>query len=351
MLNDEIYAGVYYANRFTTIEDEHGKKKVVRTPREEWIPIAVPAIVPRDLWERCQERLARGRTEAVRGHGKYNYLLARRCTCRICEYAVVGNTDTKKVGQAYYFCRSKRFDVIRKGCDLPYFRVDDTDYTVWEYIKRLLNDPRAMLASMQEAQEVQRKQHADLERRIREVDELIAQHQNDLDELVRDYREARSKLLYETLERQAQEVEEQITGLRNRREQYLAQLNERVLSDQEIQSLEEFAAEVRPKLPMADYALKRMIIERLSFYFQLTVENGQRVVYIIWLTYEFPEPIEGAQSGRRGSRGQPGSGSGGNHADMASLGGLENVLRYTTCRSSPWMATSVDARMGGRAPS
>jgi site-specific DNA recombinase len=315
-LRDEIYAGVYYANRYTVIEQEDGTKKTIRQPKEAWIPSQVPAIVSRDLWQRCQDRLDRGRRESAREHGKWQYLLARRATCRRCGYAVQGNTKTTPKFEGYYYCRSKRYDVLKGNCGMPYFRVDSTDAAVWAFIKRLLENPRAMLATMQGAQEEQRKVHGELQERIRELDEMIAEQTSELEVLVRDYRKSKGTVLFEVMERQANEIAAHIEGLKARKERYRAQLEVHVLSDEEIRSLEEFAAEVRPKLENAPFELKQLVVERLNFTFELAVENDEKVVYIHWLIYQFKETLERLKRSVEG-----------NEPDQADFGSLENVDR------------------------
>ena len=42
-----------------------------------------------------------------------------------------------------------------------------------------------------------------------------------------------------------------------------------------------------PGSPHATYKDKREIVEALKFMFEFTVENGQKVVYVLWYTYDF----------------------------------------------------------------
>src|SRR5258708_2797734 len=56
ILRDETYAGVAYAGRVRVVAKD-GKKRPVAQDKSTWIPIEVPAIVPRDLWQAAQYQL------------------------------------------------------------------------------------------------------------------------------------------------------------------------------------------------------------------------------------------------------------------------------------------------------
>ena len=69
MLSNETYLGVKYSNTMRCVREyanpiygiKHSTKKMVPRSREEWIGIEVPAIIPRDLFERVQKRRAANR--------------------------------------------------------------------------------------------------------------------------------------------------------------------------------------------------------------------------------------------------------------------------------------------------
>lgn len=280
IVRDEIYAGVYYANKTTTVE---GVKQ--ENPKEEWIAIEVPAIVSRELWERCQERLARAKRDAVRRNAKYDYLCTRLATCRLCGYSIF--TSVPNPNMRYYVCNSKHHRLVRGKCSLPHMRVDVVDTAVWTFTTQLLEDPQAMLAAMREAQREQRQQQTPLLQRVAELEELIAEKDLELAALVRDYRKAKGTKLFEVMEREANQVIAQIDGLKREKERLEVRLQEQLISDDDIATLEHFAAQVRGKLPHATFAEKRAIVEALHFRFAFTAEDQEKVVYVIWYVHEF----------------------------------------------------------------
>jgi site-specific DNA recombinase len=90
MLKNETYAGTRYFNRMTAAKNatpESKRKKRVRgrwmeRDREEWIPVKVPAIVSRELFDKVQERLARHDERYCRP--QTHYLLSGLIQCGCC---------------------------------------------------------------------------------------------------------------------------------------------------------------------------------------------------------------------------------------------------------------------------
>jgi Recombinase len=88
MLKNETYAGTRYFNRFTAAtEASREGKSVIRgrwvyRDRAEWIPVKVPAIVPRELFETVHERLRLHEERYCRP--VTHYLLQGLVQCGVC---------------------------------------------------------------------------------------------------------------------------------------------------------------------------------------------------------------------------------------------------------------------------
>src|SRR5207245_9314785 len=69
MLSNETYVGTRYFNKLRTIREyanpiygiKHSTKKNVPREREEWVGVAVPQIISRELFDRVQKRKADNR--------------------------------------------------------------------------------------------------------------------------------------------------------------------------------------------------------------------------------------------------------------------------------------------------
>lgn len=289
IIKDEIYAGTYYANKWKIVETETGRKKRLLRPKDEWMPIVVPAIIPRDRWERNQARLAAGRRTAFRPQTKHFYLLAKRAACRLCESRIQCATPKTLYSEiSYYSCNARNNGKLAKGkCALPYFQAAIVDAKVWELTQKLLEDRRALRATLEQTQAELHTQQEGLYRQIAELDELIQERKEEVDTLVRGFRKARGSVLVEAIQRQADELAQVIEGLYAQKGRLEARLKPNIITDKEIAALEKFADKVRPRLPHATDKDKRDIIEALKFTFEFTVENGQKVVYVLWHTHEF----------------------------------------------------------------
>jgi site-specific DNA recombinase len=116
ILRSEIYAGVWHYNKFQGCEPKHpspiqryrkhGKGSLRKRPKNEWLPLVLPdalRIVPRDRWERVQQRLDRNITFSPRNE-KHSYLLKGLVRCGACGARYVGDPCH---GKFYYRCLAR----------------------------------------------------------------------------------------------------------------------------------------------------------------------------------------------------------------------------------------------------
>jgi site-specific DNA recombinase len=286
ILLDEIYAGVYYPNRYG-----YGPNgKLIFRPREEWgKPIDVPAAISREQWERVQRRLADVRTEGMRP-AKYEYLLNRLTKCGQCGYSVNGKRSTP---HHYYACSSSDGKRVGKTCGMPYFRVPEVDAAVWEFTVELLSNPRAVASAMRRSQEEQRKHNAHIYHELETIDRLIAEAEEAMRLAYADYKQARSRKLLSMIEQDISSLEEKANGLKQQRERVAKEVAEQVITDEEIRSIERYTLEVKDRLPHATFVDKRTIVERLKFRFVIALEGKEKVVYIHWYTHQFKVDLTG----------------------------------------------------------
>jgi site-specific DNA recombinase len=98
MLRNTVYKGVGYYNRTKKVDAtqpwmQRGYKdrrpgnltsKTLR-PKEEWIPLRVPAIIDPQTWDLAQEQLKNNRHRAAqRNNKKHHYLLRSLLVCGRC---------------------------------------------------------------------------------------------------------------------------------------------------------------------------------------------------------------------------------------------------------------------------
>lgn len=130
ILKNEMYAGTKQTFKIYEKKiSQYKTQKIARDPSE-WIPVEVPPIIPREQWEKVQEKLLQNKILSSR-KVKHDYLLRGKVLCGHCGYAMIGTTSAKKnFTYHYYTCTSKT--VYKRPCDSKMLRSDDYDKLAWE---------------------------------------------------------------------------------------------------------------------------------------------------------------------------------------------------------------------------
>jgi len=125
-------------------------------------PNGIPAIVPQDLFDRVQERMAKNkkapaRTKAVEN----NYLLTTKLFCGKCSAYMVGESGTSHTGKfhQYYKCVAAK---KRKGCDKKTVRKDWIENLVVDETLAMLNDDNVVEYIIELVMEVQSRESTSL---------------------------------------------------------------------------------------------------------------------------------------------------------------------------------------------
>jgi site-specific DNA recombinase len=161
LLRNEAYIGRVYYNRRETINGAPASRGARRTktryrerPREQWIPIPVPAIIDQDTFERAQQVSRENPKWSPRGIEPGHWLLRGLIECGHCH---VGCNCHKMRGRngtfhRYYYCRNH--DILRAGgehlrCPERNIRADELDAYVFAQVRRALLEPAQLLAGEQ----------------------------------------------------------------------------------------------------------------------------------------------------------------------------------------------------------
>jgi site-specific DNA recombinase len=119
-------------------------------PTEDWIDIAVPAIVDEDTFVAAARQLEDNRRFSVR-NTKEPSLLMGLVSCQNCGYAYYRTSTRTKTRQIYYY-RCLGSDDYRyehgRVCDNRPVRADFLDAVVWGQVTALLADPRMVQAEL-----------------------------------------------------------------------------------------------------------------------------------------------------------------------------------------------------------
>jgi site-specific DNA recombinase len=161
ILRAPYYVGVAYSGQTRTIPASkrwsplHPVGRGVSrrgTLSEEWIPIAVPAIVSQDRFEAAHTRLAWNKQMARRNNTMHPYLLRGLVSCGQCRLACTERTIPGH--QAYYMCRGRRETnrtALPERCRAPYTLAQALDAFVWDDLCRVLTEPVLIVHELERA--------------------------------------------------------------------------------------------------------------------------------------------------------------------------------------------------------
>jgi site-specific DNA recombinase len=235
-------------------------------PAEEWITIAVPAIVEPAVFAAVQEQLQVNQHHARQSRRGARYLLQGLVQCQQCGYAFYGKPVSRKAAKghvrAYAYYRCLGTDAYRFGgervCENTQVRTDLLDLAVWREVCGLLAHPERL------AEEYRRRLHAPARAKQQEhttIEVQLGKLRQGLARLIDSYAEG----LIEQ-----QEFAPRITRLRQRithlEEQHQRLVDEAALHTELrliIGRLEDFAAQVHTGLEEADWPRKRELIRAL----------------------------------------------------------------------------------------
>lgn len=234
-------------------------------PAEQWMSIAVPALVDADLFESVAEQLQENRAHARVGQRGARYLLQGLITCACCGYAYYGKqmspSARKHHERSYAYYRCIGTDAYRFGgvriCSNKQLRTDLVDEAVWEEVCRLLQHPERL------EQEYRRRflQEEQTPDELSQLEARMSRLRQGVARLIDSYAEGLID---------KDEFEPRVTRMRER----LKQIEEQALQIKDDASLEreltlilgrldEFASRVKQGLEQADWSTRRDIIRAL----------------------------------------------------------------------------------------
>jgi len=275
ILSDPIYTGTAYTNRYRFVPPKKPRKRGPHSgenscrqprPKEEWIPIPVPAIITRQTHDLAQEQLARNAQLSFRNNAKYSYLLRCLLTCETCGLAMYGVTykaTGRQPERRYYEChgKDKILSAREEKCAQRPARGEELEEAVWRHVSALLAEPDRLLRQFErfadKAREGDDRERAEDQR----LDGLIARLGREEKRLVDAYQAEVIDL---------EELAARRTQLAERRRALLAQREQRArLRDQAgkarevMADLTAFCERVRSRLVGATFEEKQSILQLL----------------------------------------------------------------------------------------
>ena len=158
LLRNEAYIGTVYYNRREHFDGNgrrgarNRKTRSRERPREEWIPIPVPAIVDRDAFARVKQVSRDNSKWNPRGAEWGVWLLRGLIECGHCHLGCNCHRMRGRNGtwHRYYYCRGHDPLRTRAGigrCPERNIRADELDEYVFAQVRQALLDPRQLIAA------------------------------------------------------------------------------------------------------------------------------------------------------------------------------------------------------------
>jgi site-specific DNA recombinase len=243
---NEAYTGAWHYNK----RCEKDGRDVIRT-KEEWVPIAIPAIIPKDIFEQVQRRFEKNRAFALRNTRK-EYLLSGLLACSKCGQRYTGWTSR---GKAYYRCRSKRGDVLPERCPSSCVRADTIEPLVWDTVSRLLSQPQLIIDQVKNGGRYKSSAHlASLDR----VCHALERKKAEADRMLDAYKIGAIDL--QTLKRKMDEIKEEQVKLQNEKAELENELRKVEAQELNEEKLYQFCYSLPTTLANLNFEDKRQIL-------------------------------------------------------------------------------------------
>ncbi len=160
ILGHEAYRGTWWFGTVRHVSTEHGMRRYAR-PEDEWVGVPFPPVVDEETWEQAQEAKKRRLTRSGR-NTKLFYLLQHLVRCAECGYLMGCRANRRQTAKRdgkvyqyeldpprrYYNC----YGMLNEGVSCrkhPYIRAEQLEGVVWGEVKKLLENPGLIVASIE----------------------------------------------------------------------------------------------------------------------------------------------------------------------------------------------------------
>ena len=145
--------------------------------RDVVVPDGIPAIVPQDLFDRVQEKLAKNKKAPARHKAEDDYLLTTKLFCGCCGAYLCGESGTSRTGKVHHYYKCVSVKKKRTECHKRPVRKEwIEDLVVGETMKMVMDD-KAIEAIVSMLMDLQDRDNVNVplyEQQLREADTAIS---------------------------------------------------------------------------------------------------------------------------------------------------------------------------------
>ena len=274
ILKNETYAGLWHYRKVNR-QNNHSERRDL----QEQILVQVSPIVDRDLWDAAQARLQYNQKMSLR-NCQHPYLLRGmiRCACGAAMQAQNVVSKDGKYRYAYYICTANphKHVQLEKPCREPAARCEAVEEKVWEYVYNVFSNRDKFEADLRRAQQSELDSLTPKQERLKIVNELMADRLKEADDLRAKVKQLGGGLVGQGLEKDVQEVERHYAELSKEHDELQAEIAARELTEEAVNSLEQFREDMVAGLDNPTFEDKRRALELLRA--EVTVKQRQATV-------------------------------------------------------------------------
>ncbi|MHB8579142.1 MAG: recombinase family protein [Ignavibacteriaceae bacterium] len=262
VVSNETYIGTTYWGKFKSVEGESRKgyrrllnTKRIRRPKEEWLPISVPAIIDESQFRKAE--LKRATNKSLSPNKVKNYYLLRGLMEHSCGAPIYSKLCH---GRKYYICSSRKNSFIEKSkCPgSRHYNGDDLESLVWNEFLKIVQSPAMLKQRISQRKNNSDSEKTTIESRIKDIDNSIAREVDKRNRLVVAYSE--SAITLEELKIQRDEIQKAIDSKISEKERLFSSLNTKFEEIPRTINLESFSAKIKSLLKDIDVSMKQAIL-------------------------------------------------------------------------------------------
>ena len=180
------------------------------TYRDIVVPDGIPAIVPKELFDRVQKKLAKNKKAPARHKAKDDYLLTTKLFCGYCGAYLCGESGTSRTGVVHHYYKCVSVKKKRTNCHKKSVRKDWIENLVVDATMKMVMDDAAIEAIVSMLMDLQERDNVNLPLYEQQLQEAETGIQNLLNAIQQGILTKSTKSRLEELEAAKEELESKI---------------------------------------------------------------------------------------------------------------------------------------------
>ena len=166
--------------RFNSVEHMLKNRRYIGeySYRDTVIPDGIPAIVPRDLFDRVQAKMAKNKKASARHKAEDDYLLTTKLFCGHCGAYMCGESGTSRTGVVHHYYKCVSVKKKRGSCRKKTVRKEWIEDLVINSTMQMVMDDAAIEAIVSMMMDLQNRENTNLPLCERQLQEVNAGIQN-----------------------------------------------------------------------------------------------------------------------------------------------------------------------------